>query len=200
MEAAYHKRMRISITTTLITRGKNMKKIIFFLLASACTVCLLAGCSTDTVQSSTSQETVLESVSSNTTVSEPESVPGEEPAEQVSAAEPLAEEPTREPEPAEEPAEEPPAQTTTAQPNYGSQYNTQAYTPQETADPYADWVPYHTSSPQTLADAMAKGYVVYHNGQYLASPYYFKMLSNQKVVYFEDISSEELKDRYAAAK
>ena len=95
--------------------------------------------------------------------------------------------------PEEAPAEETTTQTAAAQPDYS--YNTQT-----TADPYADWVPYHTSSPTTLAQAMANGYVVYHNGQYLASPYYFKMLSNQKVVYFKDVSPEtESRDRFATA-
>ena len=109
-------------------------------------------------------------------------MPEEAPAEESSAA-PLE----------EAPAEETTTQTAAAQPDYS--YNTQT-----TADPYADWVPYHTSSPTTLAQAMANGYVVYHNGQYLASPYYFKMLSNQKVVYFKDVSPEtESRDRFATA-
>lgn len=159
-----------------------MKKAILFLLATACTACVFAGCSTDTAQSTVSQETVSEAVSSDTTVSEPESIPEETPAEESSAA-PLE----------EAPAEETTTQTAAAQPDYS--YNTQT-----TADPYADWVPYHTSSPTTLAQAMANGYVVYHNGQYLASPYYFKMLSNQTVVYFKDISPEtESIDRFATA-
>ena len=164
-----------------------MKKAILFLLATACTVCLFVGCSTDTAQSTVSQETVSEAVSSDTTVSEPESMPEEAPEEQESSAAPLE----------EAPAEETTTQTAAAQPN--SSYNAQTYTPQTTADPYADWVPYHTSSPTTLAEAMANGYVVYHNGQCLASPYYFKMVSNQKVVYFKDISSEEIIDRFATA-
>ncbi len=159
-----------------------MKKAILFLLASACTVCLFVGCSTDTAQS-----TVSEAVSSDTTVSEPESMPEEAPEEQESSAAPLE----------EAPAEETTTQTAAAQPN--SSYNAQTYTPQTTADPYADWVPYHTSSPTTLAEAMANGYVVYHNGQYLASPYYFKMVSNPKV-YTKDISSSKgTVDRYATA-
>ena len=157
-----------------------MKKAILFLLATACTACVFVGCSTDTAQSTVSQETVSEAVSSDTTVSEPESMPEEAPAEESSAA-PLE----------EAPAEETTTQTAAAQPNYS--YNTQT-----TADPYADWVPYHTSSPTTLAQAMANGYVVYHNGQYLASPYYFKMLSNPKV-YTKDISSEEITNRAATA-
>ena len=142
-----------------------MKKAILFLLATACTACVFVGCSTDTAQSTVSQETVSEAVSSDTTVSEPESIPEETPEEESSA-------------------EETTTQTAAAQPDYS--YNTQT-----TADPYADWVPYHTSSPTTLAQAMANGYVVYHNGQYLASPYYFKMLSNQKVVYFKDVSPRQ---------
>ena len=159
-----------------------MKKAILFLLATACTACVFVGCSTDTAQSTVSQETVSEAVSSDTTVSEPESMPEETPEEESSAA-PLG----------EAPAEETTTQTAAAQPDYS--YNTQT-----TADPYADWVPYHTSSPTTLAQAMANGYVVYHNGQYLASPYYFKMLSNQKVVYFKDVSPEtESRDRFATA-
>ena len=157
-----------------------MKKAILFLLATACTACVFVGCSTDTAQSTVSQETVSEAVSSDTTVSEPESIPEETPAEESSAA-PLE----------EAPAEETTTQTAAAQPDYS--YNTQT-----TADPYADWVPYHTSSPTTLAQAMANGYVVYHNGQYLASPYYFKMLSNPKV-YTKDISSEEITNRAATA-
>lgn len=157
-----------------------MKKAILFLLATACTACVFVGCSTDTAQSTVSQETVSEAVSSDTTVSEPESTPEETPAEESSAA-PLE----------EAPAEETTTQTAAAQPDYS--YNTQT-----TADPYADWVPYHTSSPTTLAQAMANGYVVYHNGQYLASPYYFKMLSNPKV-YTKDISSEEIINRAATA-
>ena len=62
-----------------------MKKAILFLLATACTACVFAGCGTDTAQSTVSQETVSEAVSSDTTVSEPESMPEEAPAEESSA-------------------------------------------------------------------------------------------------------------------
>ena len=42
---------------------------------------------------------------------------------------------------------------------------------------YSDWVPYSTGSPETLAENIARGNVVYYGGQYLASPEYYAMLS-----------------------
>ena len=38
-----------------------------------------------------------------------------------------------------------------------------------------DWIPYSTGNLKTLVNAMSKGYVVYYDGQYWASPRYAKM-------------------------
>jgi|GEM_PF-6551088 len=53
------------------------------------------------------------------------------------------------------------------------------------------WVPYDTGDPANLIKYLASGDVVKYNGQYWASPDLVDMLSNQEVVYFRDISSEE---------
>lgn len=61
------------------------------------------------------------------------------------------------------------------------------------------WTPYSTSDLNTLADAIAKGYVVYDGTQYWASPEYVKMISNTRIVYINDISSAPAVDRFATA-
>lgn len=50
------------------------------------------------------------------------------------------------------------------------------------------WVPYSTSSLKSLTNDIANGYVVYYNGQYWASPEYVNMLTNEVIVYENDIS------------
>lgn len=164
------------------------KKALVLLVGTLAAAAVFTGCNADTTESSVSQE--VSEVSSDIIVSEPESsVPSQEKSE-----EPISSESSE-----AEPIQETPTQNTTVEQNSYNTYNEQVYTPQEEVDPYADWVPYHTSSLETLADVIAKGYVVYHNGQYLASPYFANMLANEKVVYCYDVSSNtELVDRYAA--
>jgi len=48
------------------------------------------------------------------------------------------------------------------------------------------FVPYSTSSPATLIEAVRKGNVVYINGRYYATPEYMRMLTNAKVHYLGD--------------
>lgn len=63
-----------------------------------------------------------------------------------------------------------------------------------------NWTPYHTSDLKTLAENIAKGYVVYYNEQYWASPEFVEMLKNEEVVYENDISPDAEKvDRFAFA-
>lgn len=51
-----------------------------------------------------------------------------------------------------------------------------------------EWVPYSTSDYNLLLTNISKGYVVYRDGQYWASPEYSTMMSNTKTVYSHDIS------------
>lgn len=67
------------------------------------------------------------------------------------------------------------------------------------AAPGSGWVPYSTSSPSTLANALARGDVIYRNGQYWASPDFVNRLSNENVVYVNDIAPAPPADRYALA-
>ena len=60
-------------------------------------------------------------------------------------------------------------------------------------------MPYSTSSPSTLANALARGDVIYRNGQYWASPDFVNRLSNENVVYVNDIAPAPPADRYALA-
>jgi len=65
---------------------------------------------------------------------------------------------------------------------------------------YSNWVPYSTSNLKTLLDNILKGNVIYYNGQYLASPEYTKMLSNEEIVYLNDVSNNEVsEDRYQSS-
>ncbi len=56
---------------------------------------------------------------------------------------------------------------------------------------YSDWVPYDTDDPKLLARNLSNGNVVYYNGQYLCSPEYFDMISNENVVYDVDVANDK---------
>ncbi|MCR8643820.1 toxin Cry1Ac domain D-VI-related protein [Paenibacillus sp. N1-5-1-14] len=53
------------------------------------------------------------------------------------------------------------------------------------------WVPYSTGDIATLLKYLASGDVVKYNGQYWASPQLIDMISNEEVVYFNDISEKK---------
>lgn len=55
---------------------------------------------------------------------------------------------------------------------------------------YSDWVPYSTSNLKTLLSNILSGDVVYYNGRYLASPELVKILSNENIVYENDINPQ----------
>lgn len=60
------------------------------------------------------------------------------------------------------------------------------------------YYPYSTGSIFTLTANILKGNVVYYKGQYWATPEYAKMLGNENIVYYNDISGEEsIIDRYS---
>ncbi len=56
---------------------------------------------------------------------------------------------------------------------------------------YSEWMPYDTGDLETLADNIIAGNVVRINGQYYCSPEYFEMMSNEEIVYENDISYDE---------
>lgn len=62
---------------------------------------------------------------------------------------------------------------------------------------FTDYVPYSTSSLETLAREVLNGNVVYFDGQYWATPEFANMIANEEVVYENDISQDtEIIDRY----
>jgi len=72
----------------------------------------------------------------------------------------------------------------------GAKKEIQISTRTNTEVDYSGWVPYSTSNLELLIDNIKKGYVVYYNGQYLASPEYVEMISNEEVVYENDVSND----------
>ena len=65
--------------------------------------------------------------------------------------------------------------------------------------PSSEWVPYSTSDLNTLANAMAKGYVIFDGTQYWATREYVDMLSNENIVYLNDLAPAPLVDRFKTA-
>jgi hypothetical protein len=62
---------------------------------------------------------------------------------------------------------------------------------------FTDYVPYSTSSLETLAREVLNGNVVYFDGQYWATPEFANMIANEEVVYENDVSPDtEVIDRY----
>ena len=56
----------------------------------------------------------------------------------------------------------------------------------------SDWVLYDTDNLELLAINLLEGNVIYYNGQYWCSPEYFELLSNEVIVYENDISEESV--------
>jgi len=77
----------------------------------------------------------------------------------------------------------------------GAKKEIQISTRTNTEVDYSGWVPYSTSNLELLIDNIKKGYVVYYNGQYLASPEYVEMISNEEVVYENDVSNDSSNNR-----
>lgn len=151
-----------------------------------------------TVQVTPEPEEVPESEPEETPESEPEETPESEPEETpeskpegVPESEPeetpeVVSEP--EPEPAPEAIPEPEAVSEVPQ-DSEAEMQTEQNSEQLPAD-FTEWVPYNTSSMETLAQNLANGNVIYYNGQYWASPAYANMLSNEIVVYQHDVSQD----------
>lgn len=55
---------------------------------------------------------------------------------------------------------------------------------------FTEWVPYSTSDLQLLLNNIAKGNVILYNGVYWASPTYANSISNEVIVYQNDIASD----------
>ncbi|UKS24177.1 toxin Cry1Ac domain D-VI-related protein [Paenibacillus sp. HWE-109] len=71
--------------------------------------------------------------------------------------------------------------------------SSQASSPAKKSDGTLDltgWVQYSTGDPASLLKYLASGDVIKYNGQYWASPQLVKMISNEEVVYFNDISKK----------
>jgi hypothetical protein len=65
---------------------------------------------------------------------------------------------------------------------------------------FTDYVPYSTSSLETLAREVLNGNVVYFDGEYWATPEFANMIANEEVVYENDVSLDtEVIDRYELA-
>lgn len=60
---------------------------------------------------------------------------------------------------------------------------------------YTSYVPYSAGDLNTLASAIANGYVVVIDGEYYATPDYATMIANPNVVYYNDINPTEIVDR-----
>lgn len=66
-----------------------------------------------------------------------------------------------------------------------------------TEQKFTDYVPYSTSSLETLARELISGNVVYFDGQYWATPEFTNMIDNEEIVYENNIAPDvEIKDRY----
>lgn len=153
-----------------------------------------------TVQVTPEPEEVPESEPEETPESEPEETPESEPEETpeskpegVPESEPeetpeVVSEPEPEPAPAPEAIPEPEAVSEVPQ-DSEAEMQTEQNSEQLPAD-FTEWVPYNTSSMETLAQNLANGNVIYYNGQYWASPAYANMLSNEIVVYQHDVSQD----------
>lgn len=74
-----------------------------------------------------------------------------------------------------------------------SQNQTKKETVSQNTNKYSDWIPYSTDNLKNLLSDIKKGYVVYYNGQYLASPEYLKMIENEEVHIYDvsPVSPEE---------
>ncbi len=55
-------------------------------------------------------------------------------------------------------------------------------------DKYYGWVEYSTGNINNLVDGMLNGDIVYIDGKYYCSPEYFEMISNEEIVYENDVS------------
>lgn len=78
-------------------------------------------------------------------------------------------------------------QNQTKKETFSQNQTKKADTTQKTKD-YSDWVPISTDNFNALLDSIIKGYVVYYNGQYMGSPEYVKMITNEEVAYMHDVS------------
>ena len=72
-----------------------------------------------------------------------------------------------------------------------AKYNKKSYTCIITvkAKDYSDWVEYSTGNIDNLIDGMLNGDIVYINGKYYCSPEYFEMITNEEIIYENDIST-----------
>lgn len=62
------------------------------------------------------------------------------------------------------------------------------------------WAEYNNSDPVKLLVEILNGNVIYKNGKYYATPEFYAMMANEKIVYNNDISGgTPLDDRYATA-
>jgi hypothetical protein len=54
------------------------------------------------------------------------------------------------------------------------------------------WILYETDDIELLARNLLEGNVIYYNGQYWCSPEYYESILNEEIVYYNDISDEDV--------